>query len=83
MLLIVAAADSRVAVGWAAGLFAATAFTDFFDGYLARRWDATSTLGAFQLVGPAVYTLGEVLDDLVVQVLDGGLDQFGLRGKVM
>ena len=47
MLLIVADSNGTVAVGWAAGLFAVTAFTDFLDGYLARKWDATSTLGAF------------------------------------
>lgn len=28
-------------------LFAIAAITDFFDGYLARRWNVTSTLGAF------------------------------------
>ena len=35
------------AYGVAAGLFAFAAATDFFDGYLARRWAATSTLGGF------------------------------------
>jgi CDP-diacylglycerol--glycerol-3-phosphate 3-phosphatidyltransferase len=28
-------------------LFSLAAITDFFDGYLARRWNVTSTLGAF------------------------------------
>lgn len=28
-------------------LFSIAAMTDFFDGYLARRWNVTSTLGAF------------------------------------
>ena len=28
-------------------LFTIAAVTDFFDGYLARRWNVTSTLGAF------------------------------------
>ena len=28
-------------------LFTVAAVTDFFDGYLARRWNVTSTLGAF------------------------------------
>lgn len=28
-------------------LFSIAAITDFFDGYLARRWNTTSTLGAF------------------------------------
>ena len=31
----------------AAGLFAVAAATDFFDGYLARRWRITTTLGSF------------------------------------
>lgn len=31
----------------AAILFAAAAVTDFLDGYLARRWNTASTLGAF------------------------------------
>ena len=29
------------------GLFAVTCLTDFFDGYLARKWNATSAFGAF------------------------------------
>lgn len=33
--------------GWAAILFGAAALTDFLDGYLARRWSRTSTLGSF------------------------------------
>ncbi len=35
------------ALGMAAALFAVAAITDFFDGYLARRWKQESTLGAF------------------------------------
>jgi len=35
------------AFGWAALVMAAAAFTDFLDGYLARRWRITTTLGAF------------------------------------
>jgi CDP-diacylglycerol--glycerol-3-phosphate 3-phosphatidyltransferase len=31
----------------AAALFAIAAVTDFFDGFLARRWAATTTLGSF------------------------------------
>lgn len=33
--------------GIAATLFAIAAVTDFFDGFLARRWAATTTLGSF------------------------------------
>jgi CDP-diacylglycerol--glycerol-3-phosphate 3-phosphatidyltransferase len=35
------------AFGLAAVLMAAASFTDFLDGYLARRWRITTTLGAF------------------------------------
>ncbi len=35
------------AFGIAAVLMAAASFTDFLDGYLARRWRITTTLGAF------------------------------------
>ncbi len=31
----------------AAGLFALAAVTDYYDGYLARRWGVTTTLGSF------------------------------------
>lgn len=35
------------AMGIAAALMACAAFTDFLDGYLARRWQITSILGGF------------------------------------
>ncbi len=47
-------------INWmAAGLFAAAAITDWFDGYLARRWQQTSDFGAF---------LDPVADKLMVAV---------------
>lgn len=33
--------------GIAAAVFGVAAVTDFFDGYLARRWKATTVLGSF------------------------------------
>ena len=47
---------SRIA---AAVIFALAAFTDWLDGFLARSWDQTSTLGAF---------LDPVADKLLVVV---------------
>lgn len=47
MGLLLARPEDPGAATIAAVLFAAAALTDFFDGLLARRWDATTTLGAF------------------------------------
>lgn len=48
VMVLVRSADSiEHAYGYAATLFVVAALTDFFDGYLARRWDVTTTLGAF------------------------------------
>lgn len=33
--------------GWAAAVFTVAAVTDYVDGYLARRWDQATLLGAF------------------------------------
>ena len=32
---------------WSAVIFAVAAVTDWFDGFLARRWGQTSAFGAF------------------------------------
>ena len=46
----------------AAILFVVAALTDFADGYLARRWQATSTLGAFlDSVADKVLVTGSLL----------------------
>lgn len=44
---------------WACVLFAVAGFTDWLDGYLARRWNQTSKFGAF---------LDPVADKLLVAV---------------
>jgi CDP-diacylglycerol--glycerol-3-phosphate 3-phosphatidyltransferase len=43
MALLFAGADA----GLTAALFAFAAATDWFDGYLARRWEVTTKLGSF------------------------------------
>jgi len=40
-------AQSKAATQAPAAIFAACAATDWFDGYLARRWEVSSTLGSF------------------------------------
>ena len=47
MAFVLASARVEHAFGIAAFLFAVAALTDFADGYLARRWEITTTLGAF------------------------------------
>lgn len=47
MALILVGDDTAGAFAIAAVLFAAAAVTDFIDGYLARRWNVTTTLGSF------------------------------------
>jgi len=44
---------------WACVLYSAAAITDWFDGYLARKWNQTSKFGAF---------LDPVADKLMVAV---------------
>ncbi|MCB2081214.1 MAG: CDP-diacylglycerol--glycerol-3-phosphate 3-phosphatidyltransferase [Rickettsiales bacterium] len=39
--------DRSISHWVAAGLFAFASITDFFDGYLARRWKSQSSLGRF------------------------------------
>lgn len=48
MALVVIDDDDLGTLAILAGvLFAIAALTDFFDGYLARRWNVTTTLGSF------------------------------------
>lgn len=45
--VVVALALGGASASLTAGLFAVAAATDFFDGYLARKWEVTTVLGAF------------------------------------
>jgi CDP-diacylglycerol---glycerol-3-phosphate 3-phosphatidyltransferase len=47
MVLIALGDEMRFAYGIAAALFVIAALTDFFDGKLARKWGAVTSLGAF------------------------------------
>jgi CDP-diacylglycerol---glycerol-3-phosphate 3-phosphatidyltransferase len=47
MALVLAIDDHSWAQPTAAVVFALVSATDFFDGYLARRWGETTTLGTF------------------------------------
>jgi CDP-diacylglycerol--glycerol-3-phosphate 3-phosphatidyltransferase len=47
MALVLTAARVDHADAIAAALFAVAAISDFFDGFLARRWQQTTTLGSF------------------------------------
>jgi CDP-diacylglycerol---glycerol-3-phosphate 3-phosphatidyltransferase len=47
MALVIAGPNVRYAFAIAGVLFAIAAVTDFFDGFLARRWAKASTLGSF------------------------------------
>jgi CDP-diacylglycerol---glycerol-3-phosphate 3-phosphatidyltransferase len=47
MALILAGPEHDSAYAVAAVLFAFSASTDFLDGFLARRWEKTTTLGSF------------------------------------
>ena len=47
MALVLMGDERRYAYAAAAVLFVVAALTDFVDGYLARRWSLTTTLGSF------------------------------------
>ncbi|MGH2733214.1 MAG: CDP-diacylglycerol--glycerol-3-phosphate 3-phosphatidyltransferase [Actinomycetota bacterium] len=92
MALILAGARLRYAYVGAAALFALAAFTDFLDGYLARRWQATSSLGSFLdttadklLVSGVLITLvavGRVSPWIAAIIVGRELAILGLRGVV-
>lgn len=47
IIMALVTSNREHALGVAAFLFVLAASTDFFDGYLARRWGITTVLGAF------------------------------------
>jgi CDP-diacylglycerol--glycerol-3-phosphate 3-phosphatidyltransferase len=92
MLLVAAGPRHRYAFAVAAGLFAFAAATDFVDGYLARRWRLTTTLGAFldttadkllvSGVLVALVAVGRVSVWIAVIVIGREFLILGLRGVV-
>jgi CDP-diacylglycerol--glycerol-3-phosphate 3-phosphatidyltransferase len=92
MYLILAGPRHRYAFAVAAGLFLFAAVTDFVDGYLARRWRLTTTLGAFLdttadkfLVSGSLLALvavGRVSVWIAAIVIGRELLILGLRGMV-
>lgn len=62
MAFVLASDTVDHAFGIAAFIFVVAALTDFADGYLARRWEITTTLGAFlDSVADKVLVTGSLL----------------------
>jgi CDP-diacylglycerol--glycerol-3-phosphate 3-phosphatidyltransferase len=59
VLIVVFLLPYKSAPTWATIIFVIAAFTDWLDGYLARKWDQTSPFGAF---------IDPVADKLIVAV---------------
>lgn len=59
ILIVVFLLPYKSAPAWATAIFVVAAFTDWLDGYLARKWDQTSPFGAF---------IDPVADKLIVAV---------------
>jgi phosphatidylglycerophosphate synthase len=61
---------------WGASLAVVTygfaSWTDWLDGFIARRWKITSTLGAFMdALVDKIFTLGVFMTMLVLDILPG------------
>ena len=92
MALITSGDHPGYAAPLAAAVFALAAFTDFLDGYLARRWRATTVLGSFLdttadklLVSGALIALvsaGLVSPWAAIIIIGRELLIMGLRGLV-
>ncbi len=62
MAVVLYAEDIPHGYGLAAALFTIAALTDFADGYIARRWEITTTLGAFlDSVADKILVVGSLL----------------------
>ena len=81
MALILAGADNQATRVAATIVFVIAALTDFADGYLARRWQLTSTLGAFlDTVADKILVAGALLALVEIDAGSGGQGlQFGLN----
>jgi CDP-diacylglycerol--glycerol-3-phosphate 3-phosphatidyltransferase len=92
MGLILAGPDEGGAYAAGAVVFSVAAATDFLDGYLARRWDVTTTLGSFLdttadklLVATALIALvdvGRASPWIAAVIVGRELLILGLRGVV-
>jgi CDP-diacylglycerol--glycerol-3-phosphate 3-phosphatidyltransferase len=92
MALVLAGPDTDHAYVAAAVVFGAAAVTDFLDGYLARRWRVTTTLGSFLdttadkvLVAGALVALvsvGRASPWLATVIVSRELAVLALRGMV-
>lgn len=92
MALVLVGDERRYAYVAAAVMFVVAALTDFVDGYLARRWSLTTTLGSFLdttadklLVSGALIALvavDRVSPWVVVIIISRELAVLALRGMV-
>ena len=92
MALLIMGAAGTTAYAWAGALFAIAASTDFFDGYLARRWNAVTNLGSFLdttadkllVTGVliALVEVGRVWSWAAVVIVGRELVIMGLRGLI-
>ena len=92
MALILLGPDTDYGYSLAAVVFALAATTDFLDGFLARRWGASSTLGSFLdttadklLVSAALIALvdvGRTSAWIAAVIVGRELIILGLRGAV-
>ena len=78
-ILCLIAFDSQPFLWMAAALFILASITDYFDGYLARKWDVRTSLGA--LLDPVADKI-MILSVLIMLIPNGYLGS-GYAGPVM